>query len=104
MSKYKLISSSSEWKETVKFLEKQKIVAVDLEADGLHNYPEKICLFQFNADNKNFIVEPEALGDGAELRSFFANKKIEKIFHSCDYIDDTLFQKNRNPNRICISR
>ena len=85
MSKYQLISSFSEWKETLKFLEKEKIVAVDLEADGLHNYPEKICLFQFAANNKNFIVEPEALGEGDELRAFMANDKIEKIFHSCDY-------------------
>ncbi len=85
MSKYQLISSFSEWKETINFLEKEKIVAVDLEADGLHNYPEKICLFQFAANNKNFIVEPKALGDGDELRAFMANDKIEKIFHSCDY-------------------
>ena len=85
MSKYKLISSFPEWKKTVEFLEKEKIVAVDLEADGLHNYPEKICLFQFAANNKNFIVEPEALGNGDELRVFLANDKIEKIFHSCDY-------------------
>jgi len=85
MSKYKLISSLSEWKKTVDFLGKAKTVAVDLEADGLHNYPEKICLFQFAAQNKIFIVEPEALGNADELRAFLANEKIEKVFHSCDY-------------------
>jgi len=85
MSKFKLISSFPEWKKTVDYLGKAIIVAVDLEADGLHNYPEKICLFQFAAQNKIFIVEPEALGNGDELRDFLANGKIEKVFHSCDY-------------------
>ncbi len=85
MSKYKVVSSFSEWKKTVDFLGKAKIVAVDLEADGLHNYPEKICLFQFAARNKIFIVESEALGNADELRAFLADKKIEKVFHSCDY-------------------
>ena len=81
----KLITEYNGWIETINLLSQEKIVAFDLEANGMHAYPEHICLLQFGTVEDQFIVYPEALGNADELRAFFQNEKVEKIFHSCDY-------------------
>ena len=58
-------------------------VAVDTEADSLHNYFEKVCLIQLSIDGAHYLVDPLA---GLELRQFFrvlAAKPL--IFHAGDY-------------------
>ncbi len=82
---YKLITSYSEWRKLCAHLARRKRVAVDLESNGMHSYPERICLMQFGTKSEIFIVEPNALGKGNELRAFLADESVEKVFHSCDY-------------------
>lgn len=58
-------------------------VAVDTEADSLHNYFEKVCLIQLTIDGAHFLIDPLA---GVELRGFLdalASKPL--IFHAGDY-------------------
>ena len=80
------------WEKAFEILNSEPAVAVDLEANSLHYYPESICLLQFGCPGYHFIVDPAALGDGALLREFFSNPKVEKIFHSCDYDMRSLFR------------
>ena len=58
-------------------------VAVDTEADSLHNYFEKVCLIQLSLGEEHYIVDPLA---GLELSGFLA-ALAEKplIFHGGDY-------------------
>ena len=42
-------------------------IAVDTEADSLHNYFEKVCLIQLSIDGAHYLVDPLA---GLELRGF----------------------------------
>ncbi len=88
----KLITEHNDWIEVFNLLSHEKIVAFDLEANGMHAYPEHICLLQFGTIEDQFIVYPEALGNADELRDFFQNEKIEKIFHSCDYDIRSLYR------------
>jgi len=81
----KLITKNTDWVNLVNHLNQQKIVAFDLEANGMHAYPEHICLLQFGTDNDQFIVYPEAIESPKLLCDFFNNDEVEKIFHSCDY-------------------
>ena len=74
-----------EWQKAYAVLKENKSVAIDLEANSLHYYPESICLLQFGCPGYHFIVDPASLGDGALLRELLGDPKIEKIFHSCDY-------------------
>ena len=58
-------------------------VAVDTEADSLHNYFEKVCLIQLSIDGEHYLVDPLA---GLELREFFAALAAKPlIFHAGDY-------------------
>lgn len=82
---YLYVKTFEDWRKAFAILNSEPAVAVDLEANSLHYYPESICLLQFGCPGYNFIVDPAALGDGELLREFFKNPKVEKIFHSCDY-------------------
>ncbi len=39
-------------------LEKHPVIAVDLEADSMHNYQEKVCLLQFSTPDKTLLIDP----------------------------------------------
>jgi len=58
-------------------------VALDTEADSLHNYFEKVCLIQLSLGGKHYLVDPLC---GLELKEFsaaLAEKPL--ILHGGDY-------------------
>ena len=58
-------------------------VAVDTEADSLHNYFEKVCLIQLSIGASHYLVDPLA---GLELNKFLAALAVKPlIFHAGDY-------------------
>jgi len=60
-------------------------IAVDLEADSLHNYQEKVCLLQFSTPDRTVLVDPLALADLEALKPVMADAAVRKIFHAADY-------------------
>ena len=63
----------------------QSSIAVDLEADSMHSYREKVCLLQFTTEEETVLVDPLAATDLAPLGPVLANPGIRKIFHAADY-------------------
>jgi len=58
-------------------------VAVDTEADSLHNYFEKVCLIQLSIGGEHYLVDPLA---GLDLSEFLATLAVKPlIFHAGDY-------------------
>ncbi len=68
-------------------LSREAIIAVDMEANGLYAYQEQVCLIQFSTTEKDFLVDPLALGkEGiAPLGVIFSAPAIEKVFHAAEY-------------------
>jgi len=66
-------------------LEKYPVIAVDLEADSMHSYQEKVCLLQFSTPDTTVLIDPLVGADLDSLRPVLANQKIRKIFHAADY-------------------
>lgn len=60
-------------------------IAVDIEADSLYHYFEKVCLIQFSSVSDTFILDPLAVKDLGALTALMANPKIEKVFHASGY-------------------
>ena len=60
------------------------VIGVDLEADALHNYQEKVCLLQFTGSVRTVLVDPLA-ADLAPLGPILADPAIRKIFHAGDF-------------------
>ncbi len=80
------------WVDNVKLLaqliadvESQTRVAVDTESNSLHAFREQVCLIQFSTINEDYLLDPLMFDDLSGLAPFFANPKIEKIFHAAEY-------------------
>ncbi len=73
-------------------LEKEAVIGVDLEADSMFHYQEKVCLLQFSTPSCNILVDPLAVKDLSPLAPIFKNPKILKIFHGADYDMRSLYR------------
>lgn len=78
-----MIADASIFQEFLAFLETQKEIALDTEADSLHCYFEKLCLIQVGVAGKLSLVDPLA---NLPLTQFFSALKGKRlIFHDADY-------------------
>ena len=66
-------------------LARYPIIAVDLEADSLHCYQEKVCLLQFTTPERTVLIDPLAGPDLAALAPVLADPGVRKLFHAADY-------------------
>ena len=64
---------------------KQPRVSLDLESNGFHRYPERVCLVQVAVADDIYLIDPLAVGDISPLGDLLAAPSSEKIFHSADY-------------------
>ena len=80
-----LITGTSRLAALVRTLREQPAIAVDLESNGLHRYPEHICLVQLATESQCYILDPLAIGDMTALGELLRDPAVEKIFHSADY-------------------
>lgn len=68
--------------------------ALDLEADSLHSYQEKVCLAQVSAPGINVVLDPLTCRDAfAALAPPLADPGVEKLVHGADY-DVRLLKKD----------
>ncbi|NTU60060.1 MAG: ribonuclease D, partial [Deltaproteobacteria bacterium] len=68
--------------------------AIDLEADSLHSYHEKVCLAQFTTPGGNVVLDPLRCRDAfAGLGATLADPSILKVAHGADY-DVRLLKKD----------
>jgi ribonuclease D len=89
---YKLIETPDKLAGIIEELEKQDAVAVDLEADSMFHYKEKVCLVQMATRHHNFVIDPLKIQDLSPLRPLFNNSGIQKIFHGADYDVRSLYR------------
>jgi ribonuclease D len=71
--------------ELARRLEGAPALAVDLEADSMFHFREKVCLLQITTGTENFVLDPLALPDLEPLKRFFADPRVQKVFHGADY-------------------
>jgi len=66
-------------------LKGQPAIAVDLEADSMHRYRERVCLMQLSVPGRTVLIDPLAGVDLMPLAEIFADAGVRKIFHAADY-------------------
>lgn len=66
-------------------LHREPVFAVDLEADSLHSFQDKVCLLQFSTATTTVLVDPLAIGDLSSLKPVLADEAVRKVFHAADY-------------------
>ncbi|KJS33256.1 MAG: hypothetical protein VR64_03085 [Desulfatitalea sp. BRH_c12] len=67
-------------------------LCVDLEADSMFHYREKVCLLQMAANGRTVVVDPLKLQDLSILNPLFEDARIRKIFHGADYDVRSLYR------------
>jgi ribonuclease D len=82
---YRLITTPQDLEKAAEAMENEETVGVDLEADSLFHYQEKVCLIQMATPTICFLVDPLQIGKLSSLKPFFANPDIRKVFHGSDY-------------------
>ena len=76
----------------VEILENEPVIGVDLEADSMFHYQEKVCLLQFSTPSINILLDPLAVKDLSPLAHIFKSAEILKIFHGADYDIRSLYR------------
>jgi ribonuclease D len=69
----------------INVLRRQKRFGIDLEADSLHHYQEKICLIQIAFPGKIYLVDTLADINLGPLARILTDSRIEKTLHGADY-------------------
>lgn len=85
LPKYELITSKDEWRACFEILRGEPCMGVDLEANSLYAYREKICLIQISVPGHDFILDPLAGFNFDEFGDLLADPGMEKVFHASDY-------------------
>jgi ribonuclease D len=60
-------------------------LAIDLEANSLYAYQERVCLIQISIPGQEYIVDPVAGFELEALGEIIADPAVEKIFHAAEY-------------------
>jgi len=89
---FNIIETEKNLKAVVPELKKSGAIAVDLEADSMFNFKEKVCLIQMAVPNMNLVIDTLKVNNLSSLKALFSNKSIQKIFHGADYDIRSLFR------------
>lgn len=73
-------------------LQKEEAIGVDLEADSMFHYQERVCLVQISTRTQNILVDPLAVKDVSPLTPVFADSRVRKVFHGADYDIRSLYR------------
>ena len=82
---YKFIESDTELKNVCDALLSEKIIAVDLEADSMYCFKEKICLIQIATAKEAFLVDPFKIKEVSSFLKILENDDVMKVFHGADF-------------------
>lgn len=82
---YQFIESNDALEEVCKELAQEKIIAVDLEADSMHSFTEKICLIQIAGAKQAYLVDPFLVSDFSPFSAILEDPGMVKIFHGSDF-------------------
>ncbi len=90
--RFQMIVSRSELDRFAKRLDRQGIIGVDLEADSMYHFQEKVCLIQIAIPNTTAVIDPLLIKNLDVLKPLFRSADILKVFHGADYDVRSLYR------------
>ena len=91
-----ILTTAAQVQQLADDLQQLTVFAVDMEADSMHCFQEKVCLIQFTyylgTEEHTVLLDPLAVSDLTPLLPILADRKIRKIFHAADYDMRCLFR------------
>ena len=83
MDDYRYVCNSATLEQLVRCVGEGASAAVDIEADSLHSYFEKVCLVQLSVGDEHFVVDPFSDLDFGGFIEILARKRL--IVHGGNY-------------------
>ncbi len=85
MVPYTYINSRSGLENLYNRLKDHERVAVDIEADSMHHFKEKVCLIQVADPDGVHVVDPLGITDLTPFKRIIEDSAIQKVFHGGDF-------------------
>ena len=82
---YKYIDSNNGFDKFFETIKLEKIIAVDIEADSMHHFKEKVCLIQIAGTEDACVLDPLKVNDFSKLKILMEDETIKKVFHGSDF-------------------
>jgi len=89
---YVLVEKDADLQKLMPALQGEATIGVDLEADSMFHYQEKVCLVQIATERLNLLIDPLSLRDLSPLAPVFADRRVRKVFHGADYDIRSLYR------------
>jgi len=89
---YELLDTASALRKAVKSLQKEDTIGVDMEADSMFHFQDRVCLIQIASRRHLYIVDPIQIEGLHLLKPLFGDRRIKKVFHGADYDIRSLFR------------
>ncbi|MCB8986835.1 MAG: ribonuclease D [Ardenticatenaceae bacterium] len=80
-----LITAQTDWQDCLAALKQEPRIAIDLEANSMYAYRERVCLIQISIPSQDYIIDPVAKVDLSGLGELLADTAVEKVFHAAEY-------------------
>jgi ribonuclease D len=85
MLQFTFIESDADLAGACTRISKHTIIGVDLEADSMHSFKEKICLIQVATKDEAFLLDPFTIDNFSPFVEILENPDIIKVFHGADF-------------------
>mgnify|MGYP000857356205 CR=1 FL=1 len=85
MPEYILLKQPCKLEEFCASLAGEQELALDLEADSLHHYREKVCLLQLSNRRETWLLDPLLVRDLSPLAPLLADPQRLVVLHGGDY-------------------
>jgi len=85
MVEFTLIETNRQLALVCESLRTETELALDLEADSLHHYREKVCLIQLSNRADTWLIDPLLVQDIGPLALLLSNPSLMTVFHGGDY-------------------
>jgi len=92
MIEYNYISDNATLHAAVNTLNGTEAVAVDLEADSMYHFQEKVFLIQMAQNGHIWVIDPLKVDNMSPLAAVFEDDSVEKILHGADYDIRSLYR------------
>lgn len=82
---FHFVADSATWANCLRDLRSASRLAIDLEANSMYAYRERICLIQISTEATDYIIDPTRPIDLSGLGEIVADPAVEKVFHAAEY-------------------
>jgi ribonuclease D len=82
---FTMVETSGGFRKMLESLLQASRIAIDIEADSLYHYFDKVCLIQISNDDETFVLDPLAIRDLQPLAPIMVSPSVEKVFHAAGY-------------------